>query len=158
MTTTSRRAILAGAISTTAAAALPADALSAVPAGDRALLEAEREINERFAAMLKWRTENPDVDEPDEMFEGDYKRIFALDEIIETTPAIGLVGVVVKLRRLLDCAIGLDTGPTENCTDSVRHIYDVIAPMVATEGAPLGPPRPLYPASTRSDYPDGGEA
>jgi hypothetical protein len=114
--------------------------------GDERLLEAEREIGDLYAMIGRRRqiAQAGGEPEPDDDFEAEYARIYRLEDYIAATPAIGLPGVMAKLRRLLDAEVGLPAGEADFDLLSLRQVHDVISSLTGEAGQSRGTPRPLY--------------
>ena len=90
------------------------------PAGDEALILAERELHEAATALEKWCAENPGVDH-DRTEE--WARISTIywDRILGADPA-GVDGAAVMLRALIDQDMGLKGGIPHNIADIVTRV------------------------------------
>lgn len=139
-----RRALLKGA--TVATAVAPLAALPALASGDdRALVAAEIEITELYA----WA----DQQEDEEVYNSSLPlhpvlaRIYELNRFIDRTAPATLVGVAVKLRRLLDHEVGIDPSG-DGDVPSLLLILDFVHGAV---GQPTHPTRPVYPIDAEDD-------
>ena len=142
-----RRALLKGTALTTIATTLPTLPALAVGGDDHALIEAEAEITRLYA----WLDANPDADEELER-DPVYERVYPLEDFIALTPARSLAGVAVKLRRMLDREVGIDTGTGVNDVPALLSILAFVHSVVGE------PPHPTRPLSTLEDRAEEGEA
>lgn len=97
---------------------------------DAELLAAEKEIAELRAQSTALLDAGDNEDHP----EIDV-RVTELEEAIARSPASGLVGAAVKLRRLADPGVGIEAGPAESDTLSVRQILETVEREIAKGGA-----------------------
>jgi hypothetical protein len=85
---------------------LIAERAEPLPEGDAGLIEAERRICELLDLSEYQADENPD-DEAE--WQASVVEVFRLDNLIAETEPKTFIGATVKLRRLLDPTIGIET-------------------------------------------------
>lgn len=106
--------------------------LFALGGDDTELIEAERKIIELDAesrALIEGDQHHSapvDADGCPLGWQALRDQIIDLDEMIATTPAATLAGAAVKLRRLLDPEIGMETGERETDLPCLRQILATI--------------------------------
>jgi hypothetical protein len=110
-----RRRLLTSALALAGPPALGVtSAATAAAHPDAVLIAAERQIAVLRAELF----DDPDDDA--------YDPVWELEDVIACTPAATLIGAAVKLRRLLDPDLGLETGAKEHDVESLQHVLDVV--------------------------------
>jgi hypothetical protein len=117
---------------------------------DQALIAAETEI----ARLSAWGAEREDA--PDSVRESAYAEMREINQFIACTAPATLVGAAVKMRRLLDRAVGIDSSGDHDITS----LLQVLALVHTFIGEPVHPTMPLYSAGddAESEPSPGGAA
>jgi hypothetical protein len=122
-------------IATTEAKTPRGEAIKAKYAGQpaplaKSLAAAEAEIAELRSRSNQLRAAGDKSDQPEI-----WDRVFALDEWIATTAPTAFAEVAVKLRRLADPKLGIETGASEEDPVSVRQVLAFIEAALGEGGA-----------------------
>jgi hypothetical protein len=147
------------AIKGTALAAL-ATALSAAPTlaagnSDQAMIDAEVEITRLYT----WLDANSDAhqerEDCDDFRQTFYDEVYEHEAFIAQTAPVTLIGAAVKLRRLLDLEVGIDSSGDHD----TRCLAQVLALVHSIVGIPTHPTRPTLTGDeeTRDYSGDAGE-
>jgi len=111
---------------------------------EAALIAAEAEITRRYEWLHQHRaTLRPQDQREDEdrVQKPVYDAIERLEDFITNTPTKTLAGAAVKLRRVLDATVGIDTGAHSGDATSLAH---VLAMVQSITGTPTHPTRPTF--------------